>query len=642
LTDYVISSGVTTGYTLQSGDTLTVQSGGTSLDTIVNSGATETVQSGGTVSDAQVLSGGAEVLSAGGIESGTTVASGGALFLADEMLSAVASGTSFTAGPEGGVPGVNFEYGAVIDLVGAVVTPGGSLDVVTGGLIVDTVVLSSAYDTLQGGMASGTVVSDGGAEYMILGSVAYGTVLSSGGQQYAQFGGIASGTIVSQGGSETITVSGSALQDVILSGGIEYVVNGGNASGTVVSNGGIEWVQSSSFDSGAILSSGGIEYIESGGTATGTIVSSGGMEVVLSGGIASATQVLSGGTEVISAGGVELPSEVHSPDAGGTGAIVSSGGALAVGDARIGDGMIFTAAVQLAATMVSGVTLKSGAVLDLSRPIVSSGGRERISSGAATAATLVRSGGVATILAHGLARETVLSGGYEFVYGKAYGTVVHYGGHEVVLAGATDAGSLIGFGGQEIVSFGGAADAATVFADGTLFVASGGELVGGLGIRAGNAVISGAMAAGQTVSFTGSTGVLALDNLAGFRADISGLGAPNQQIDLGGFAYASSETASWTPTGTSGTLVITDGAKTASLTLIGSYVSGDFQLSDDGHGGTLLSDPAAKPAAEPAPSRFAQAVAGFSGREQGLAAIHTGGTALIGATPQLTAGSSGR
>jgi hypothetical protein len=102
------------------------------------------------------------------------------------------------------------------------------------------------------------------------------------------------------------------------------------------------------------------------------------------------------------------------------------------------------------------------------------------------------------------------------------------------------------------------------------------------------------MAAGQIVDFLGTAGVLALDNLAGFHAKISGLGTPNEKIDLGGFAFSAGETAAWTQSGTSGTLTVSDGVKTAKLTLIGTYADGSFNLADDGHGGTFVTDPPAR------------------------------------------------
>ena len=45
----------------------------------------------------------------------------------------------------------------------------------------------------------------------------------------------------------------------------------------------------------------------------------------------------------------------------------------------------------------------------------------------------------------------------------------------------------------------------------------------------------------------------------------------------------------------SGTLTVTDGTHTASLTLLGQYSTGDFSLSSDGHGGTMITDPQHSP-----------------------------------------------
>jgi hypothetical protein len=43
--------------------------------------------------------------------------------------------------------------------------------------------------------------------------------------------------------------------------------------------------------------------------------------------------------------------------------------------------------------------------------------------------------------------------------------------------------------------------------------------------------------------------------------------------------------------GGSGTLTISDGTHVAILALIGTYTAGSFKTADDGHGGTLLTDP---------------------------------------------------
>jgi hypothetical protein len=91
------------------------------------------------------------------------------------------------------------------------------------------------------------------------------------------------------------------------------------------------------------------------------------------------------------------------------------------------------------------------------------------------------------------------------------------------------------------------------------------------------------------------------------RGQISGFNLTSQEIDLGGYAYSTSETVSWTeaPSNTSGTLTVTDGAKVANLTLLGSYVTSNFDLSTDSQGGTLVTDPPV------AAARFAQAMAAF-------------------------------
>jgi hypothetical protein len=54
--------------------------------------------------------------------------------------------------------------------------------------------------------------------------------------------------------------------------------------------------------------------------------------------------------------------------------------------------------------------------------------------------------------------------------------------------------------------------------------------------------------------------------------------------------------------------------------------------------GTFVDDPRTTPAAV----RFAAAMAGFSGRDAGFAAVHSGGTSRTSALPLATAATSGR
>jgi hypothetical protein len=67
-------------------------------------------------------------------------------------------------------------------------------------------------------------------------------------------------------------------------------------------------------------------------------------------------------------------------------------------------------------------------------------------------------------------------------------------------------------------------------------------------------------------------------------------------IEVEGLAYISgSSTVSWTQKTSgataSGVLTVKEGTQTQSFTLVGSYTSGNFSVTSDGHGGTLITDP---------------------------------------------------
>ncbi len=131
----------------------------------------------------------------------------------------------------------------------------------------------------------------------------------------------------------------------------------------------------------------------------------------------------------------------------------------------------------------------------------------------------------------------------------------------------------------------------------------------GVTLSGGVAIIAGSE--GQTVTFVGSGGDLVLDDLPAFSGQIAGLSLKSQKVDLGGFAYSTGETVSWTQAVGSGVLTVTDGAKVASLALIGTYVTSNFMLSDDGQGGTFVVDPPV--AGQSDIVAFAQVMAGFDG-----------------------------
>ncbi|HEV2336188.1 MAG TPA: hypothetical protein VGS13_11865, partial [Stellaceae bacterium] len=181
---------------------------------------------------------------------------------------------------------------------------------------------------------------------------------------------------------------------------------------------------------------------------------------------------------------------------------------------------------------------------------VASGGRQIVEwSGVAHGAT-VKHGGDQIVYSGGVTRGTLLAGGSEIVYGTAYGGRVNLRGLETVYGTAS----------------GGTIDR------GIIEVASGGTASG-------------------TVTFV-IGGTLQLDGGASFTGVISGFAVPDR-IDLRGISYTSGvTTASFTQaTSGSGVLTVTSGTQSVQLTLLGTYVTSNFTLSTDNHGGTRVTDP---------------------------------------------------
>ena len=94
----------------------------------------------------------------------------------------------------------------------------------------------------------------------------------------------------------------------------------------------------------------------------------------------------------------------------------------------------------------------------------------------------------------------------------------------------------------------------------------------------------------QLVTFTGVTGTLRIDHALGFSGQISGL-AGADALDLSDLSYGTSTTATFSGNTTGGTLTVSDGIHTASISLLGNYLSSGWTLSSDGQGGTVVVDP---------------------------------------------------
>jgi autotransporter passenger strand-loop-strand repeat protein len=229
--------------TVSSGETLTVQYGGTSSNVLVEAGGIEIV-SGTSISDLigpgpSVVA--SQIVASGGLAIGTQILSGGS--------ATISAGGSTVGG----------------------VISGGSETVEAGATISAPVVVAGGFVTLGGGDDGGTI-SSGGAidveDYLT-------------GQEEGAVG----VTVLSGGG---IGTSDGFLSGIILSGGSAYVggeaplygYDGfhGTAAATQVMSGGV-LTDIEGFDSGTVIFAGGREYIGPGANAIGVMISGGTLEL---------------------------------------------------------------------------------------------------------------------------------------------------------------------------------------------------------------------------------------------------------------------------------------------------------------------------------------------------------------------------
>ncbi|HXU99091.1 MAG TPA: hypothetical protein VG166_01165 [Caulobacteraceae bacterium] len=94
-----------------------------------------------------------------------------------------------------------------------------------------------------------------------------------------------------------------------------------------------------------------------------------------------------------------------------------------------------------------------------------------------------------------------------------------------------------------------------------------------------------AVAATQTVTFTGPNAVLELADAAAFAASVRKFAA-GETLDIRSVPFGSATTASYSGTATAGTLTVANGVHTAQIRLIGQFIAADFAAASDGQGGT--------------------------------------------------------
>jgi autotransporter passenger strand-loop-strand repeat protein len=162
------------------------------------------------------------------------------------------------------------------------------------------------------------------------------------------------------------------------------------------------------------------------------------------------------------------------------------------------------------------------------------------------------------------------SGGEQFVnsVGTAVGTVVSNGGTEYLISastfGGTTSGTVVSNGGREIVESRSTAVDTVVSSGGTVIVDSGGTAVGAvIGSGGEELLLSGGTASGSVVHDGGIIDVSYLAFTSGGTADLDS---------------------------TTDILTVTVGGETYMQQLSGSYAGEYFQLTNDGSGGTMITE----------------------------------------------------
>ena len=100
-------------------------------------------------------------------------------------------------------------------------------------------------------------------------------------------------------------------------------------------------------------------------------------------------------------------------------------------------------------------------------------------------------------------------------------------------------------------------------------------------------------ASAETVKFVGKTGELILDHPNSFAGTVEGFRGQDQ-IDLRHIGFSADSTLGYSAnsTDTGGTLTVSNGIHTANIALLGQYTAASFAAASDGHGGTMITDPA--------------------------------------------------
>ncbi len=444
--------------------------------------------------------------------------------------------------------------------VGAVTGNGGTLELATGTGTLTGLFSAGGNVTVSGSMATttfndfGTVKIDAPGSFTLVGNGAIAA-----GQTLVDAGTLAgTGTLALTGGTSTFN-TGAALT-------VAKVTEAVTATVTVATNLTYAGVFTQSAGTVSVSAGDKLSFSGAGDSFLGTLAGAG-------------TVAFTGGTDALT--GTTL-----------------KGTSVQIGAATVTLSGAISNASAIAVTSPSVIIAAAGATLSGTGSINLSNLATNEITGAATTATL-------TNVSNKITGAGLLGGGKMTLINQAGGTI--YGNQATALTIDTGAATIANAGIIENTGTGGTIVKSAINNTGTLEAIAGtitldGAVTGSGTVRitAGTADFVSTFA--ENVAFAaGSTGTLELGKSTTYTGSISGFSKTGTNfLDLADIAFISGTTkATFSGTTTSGVLTVTDGTHTAKITLTGNYLSSTFVVATDGHGGTLVHDPAKTAASAP-------------------------------------------
>lgn len=273
---WVQAGGVSNQTTINNSGLQGVLAGGSATDTTVNSGGGQSVH--GMASDTR-LDGGTQWVHSSGITSGTIINKGSTQLV---KAGALATGTVVNTGAQGGPDAENDDgqwiAGTAIDTT---INTDGRQIIAAGGIATGTVIKAGGDQSVQG--SANNTRLDGGNQYVHAGASATDTVINAGGWQVVKSGATADNTTVNTNGKLQVNAGGNATNVTQNAGGALVTNTNATVSGTnSLGNFSVDAVTASTTN--VLLENGGRLDVLDNGSADTTTVNQGGILAVASGG----------------------------------------------------------------------------------------------------------------------------------------------------------------------------------------------------------------------------------------------------------------------------------------------------------------------------------------------------------------------